>query len=79
MDLIIMTTYTSIVKIKFIVHAHYVEGLLKLEKTMFRIGANLKKWILKYLTMNKISAIIIVEKGDKMYRRGNLNEFVAKD
>lgn len=33
----------------------------------------------KYLTMNKNSAIIIVEEGDMMYRRGNLNEFVAKD
>ena len=29
--------------------------------------------------MNKNSAIIIVEKGDMMYERGNLNEFVAKD
>ena len=29
--------------------------------------------------MNRISDIIISEEGDKMYIKGNLNEFVAKD
>ena len=39
----------------------------------------LKKWKTKYLTMNRISDIIISEEGDMMYIKGNLNEFVAKD
>lgn len=73
-----MITYTNIVKIRFIVPAISVEDGLKQEEITFQIGVNLKKWTLKYLTMNRISDIIISEEGDRIYIRGNLKSLLQK-
>ena len=74
-----MITYTNIVKIRFIVPAISVEDGLKQGEITFQIGVNLKKWTLKYLTMNRISDIIISERGRYDVHKRQLNEFVAKD
>ena len=80
------TTYTNIVKIKFIVHVQCAVRKLqnvKVGTQIVRIGALqmrsvLKKCKIKYLTMNRISDIILSERGDRVNKRGNLKKFVAK-
>lgn len=68
---IITTTYTNIAKIKFIAHVPCAEpkltirnhGLARVKTGQCAMSAVSKKWMTKYLTMNKISGIIISERG----------------
>ena len=67
-----ITISINTVRTRFIVHAQYVviKLIIKVKRYgapqvaigQFQISAGLKKWMIKYLTMNKIYSIIITER-----------------